>query len=568
MEPDLNDLLLAWNGAEMDANRKTALLSKLREDAVFRRAFVEELRMLGMLKATQSAEPRWLRLEDELGSKPAEPWDEEAFSTSIMSELSRTEPAGFLKANRWLIAAAVLVFAGVAAFWGLRLGGDRPAAVAGLDKTRDAGGFAIVSHLEGTATAEPRGRAVHEGDVVSAGRFRMPAGAATLRFFDGAVVFVEGEADLDLLALDRVLCYRGRLRVRMEEGASGFTVTSPGMAVVDLGTEFALNVTGDGAAALHVFDGKVEASVLNREGYTLRSELVQKDESASIQPGSGRIARTDQPADAFASAPTAPTPVLRLDRGYAVAVLASKPWGYWRFESLENGLTPNEIPGGLSLRAVGALRLSAEPGGNNTMEFSRDRGPEEGDRKEGQYLLMDGLWQQPAKPGYAVELWMMSAAIRESALVSLIDGSREGAPEEHYFLLQLMDQSQRWLHPNGSVRFLQRSPPGLGGGVNAFAQRAYLPGVWQHVVAQNSGDRMELYLNGRLVGHAPVDPDQAPGLYHLLVGRLKQSVRGGGDATRPFVGRMDELAFYEHTLSPADIASHYTLGNPPAPLQK
>ena len=134
----------------------------------------------------------------------------------------------------------------------------------------------------------------------------------------------------------------------------------------------------------------------------------------------------------------------------------------------------------------------------------------------------------------------------------------------HIFFCQLMDQSQRWVHPNGSVRFLHRSPAGTGGGVNAFAQRAYIPGVWQHVVAQNTGDRMELYMDGRLVGSAQVDPDQAPGLYQMLIGRLKQSGQGNNSATRPFIGSMDEIAFYEHTLSPRRKSPAITLLRKPS----
>ena len=47
------------------------------------------------------------------------------------------------------------------------------------------------------------------------------------------------------------------------------------------------------APRLRVFDGQVEASVLNHEGYTLRSELLQKNEiPPRSEPKTGRIART------------------------------------------------------------------------------------------------------------------------------------------------------------------------------------------------------------------------------------------------------------------------------------
>ena len=67
MEPDLADLMAAWLGRETEPARREELLARLRADEAFRRAFVDEIRMLGMLKTVQSPESRWLRLEDELG---------------------------------------------------------------------------------------------------------------------------------------------------------------------------------------------------------------------------------------------------------------------------------------------------------------------------------------------------------------------------------------------------------------------------------------------------------------------------------------------------------------------
>src|SRR4051812_50163947 len=73
MEPDLRDLLSSWLGGELEAARCDELLARLRRDEAFRLAFVDEIRMLGMLKAVQSAQPPWLRLEDQLGWSAPQP---------------------------------------------------------------------------------------------------------------------------------------------------------------------------------------------------------------------------------------------------------------------------------------------------------------------------------------------------------------------------------------------------------------------------------------------------------------------------------------------------------------
>src|SRR5262249_33214069 len=68
MDTDLEELLAAWLGdQDPGEERRAALLARLRQNGEFRRAFLEEIRLLGVLRVVQSAEPRWLRLEDEWG---------------------------------------------------------------------------------------------------------------------------------------------------------------------------------------------------------------------------------------------------------------------------------------------------------------------------------------------------------------------------------------------------------------------------------------------------------------------------------------------------------------------
>lgn len=64
-------------------------------------------------------------------------------------------------------------------------------------------------------------------------------------------------------------------------------------------------------------------------------------------------------------------PALALDPAYADEVRKLRPWGYWRFETKADRLTPNEMPGRPPLRAngrttacrllVGRLKTDREP---------------------------------------------------------------------------------------------------------------------------------------------------------------------------------------------------------------
>src|SRR5262249_14491605 len=144
---------------------------------------------------------------------------------------------------------------------------------------------------------------------------------------------------------------------------------------------------------------------------------------------------------------------------------------------------------------------------------------------------------------------------------SLID-REPGRDEHHVSLLELTARSQRSLFEPCAVRFLDRWPPGLSGGVNVFSRRSFIPALWHHVVGQKVGERLELYIDGRLVGSSPAAPNPpAPAVLTtpcwLLVGRLKQrTLPPQTGEIRPFEGRIDELAIYERSLTVEEIRRH------------
>src|SRR5262249_57126166 len=90
MDQDLQHLLAFWLG-DHDPGEVggEAVRARLDGDAAFRRAFVEEVRLLGMLRAVQSSEPRWLRLQDEVGWSAREGTDVEALAQRVVREGQR-----------------------------------------------------------------------------------------------------------------------------------------------------------------------------------------------------------------------------------------------------------------------------------------------------------------------------------------------------------------------------------------------------------------------------------------------------------------------------------------------
>jgi hypothetical protein len=512
-----------------------------------------------MLKAVQSSEPRWLRLEDESGwsARPRE--DIEALAERVVREGERRR-----RARRWRrrsLAAAAAVLLAVGLYLALRPGPApdvRPESAA-------AGGVEIATAIlfDGVKWEADGGEPLREGAVVTPSRLRLRQGRLTLAFFSGASLTVEGPADLELLAAGRVYCHYGRLRARVPRGAEGFTVLAPGYEVLDLGTEFGLNLEPGGKSRVMVFEGEAAISVLGKDGRSVCGALLNGvRRSVEVDPDAGRIQEVPPQPEAFIPlGQFVPTP-LELDAGYAAAIMAAKPWGYWRFESLEDGLVPNEVAGRPALMALGGVALERSPGGNRSARFHEN--------DHTQAFLMDGEWTPPRADGYAIEVWVQAdlpspSAFGQTALVGLIARDDKRA-SNHVAYLELAARGRRFMHEPCAVRFLDRWPAAMTGGTDVFSRRTVVPSLWHHVVGQKSGDTLELYVDGECVGTSPAKPDEqgpagtAATPCYLLVGRLKKwSLPPDVSEIRAFEGRLDELAVYDHPLTPEVIRRHARL---------
>jgi hypothetical protein len=462
-----------------------------------------------------------------------------------------------------LLAVAAVLFVATVLYLGR--GSDPPAAPRHESPPAPRVEIATVVRLDGVQwEAEPGILPPRQGDVVTPGRLRFTAGRLTLGFFSGVTLTVEGPADLELLAADRVYCQHGRLRARVPRGAEGFTLLMPGYEVLDLGTEFALNLEPGGKSQMMVFQGEAAVSVLGKDGNSVRGALLGRHRAVEIDPDTGRIRDLLPQPEAFVQlAQFVPAP-LDLAPDYAAEILAARPWGYWRFESLQNGRVPNQVAGRPALKAVGGIQLEQSARGNHWARFRGD--------DPTQAFLMDGTWAPPRASGYAIELWVQAdlpspSAFGQTALVGLI-GTDDKKVEKHLAYLELTARGRRSPHEPCAVRFLDRWPIGVTGGADVFSRRSVVPSLWHHIVGQKSGDTVQLYVDGERVGSTPVKPSakEAGNLTtacRLLVGRLKRrSHPPWTSEIRAFEGRLDELAVYDRPLTAQEIRRHALLRRP------
>ena len=557
MEQDLIELISACKGEQMAQERRDELLERLRKDDAFQQAFVDEIRMLGMLKAVQSMEPRWLRIQDILGwvsdSRAQDTEREDDFVRSLRIIVPHRSSAP------WKVRAAVAaaVFLAMCVATALLRTKGRPtlpiplatkpyASVDALD------GLAMIVKLDEVRWESDDAPHPAIGDILPPGRFHFRSGRVSLSLLSGVTIAVEGPADLDLVSIDRIFCRHGKLRARVPKGAEGLVISSPSSAVMDLGTEFGINIEDGGKSRVKVFEGKAEAVMRTGSDHETIVQYVRENDAFDLDPQNGRF-QSVLGAGGFVAAVDLPAPSLILDPSYPVTVMASGPSSYWRFESLKAGSTPNEVPGQPVLLATGPISLSGKAAENQVVVFKSG--------EDCQYLAMDGLWGPAPDPGYAVELWFLPDAIDHSALVSM------AAPPDtnyHRFFLELGSRNHHTLHRPAAVRFLDRWPAGREGGRNIYSTPHYVPGRWHHLVGQMNRGRMELYLDEVPTYSIPADPARVIVACQVLIGRLSTVKDKDHELhrliySRPFVGRLDEVALYNRPLSIEEIRQHYRL---------
>lgn len=116
---------------------------------------------------------------------------------------------------------------------------------------------ASVAVLTRGVNLEWESAAIAPGTPLSPGWLKLKSGIAQIEFYQGARVVMEGPAELRIVSSGEAVCNRGKLSAHVPPQAKGFRIQTPKGSIVDLGTEFGLEVSGDDAE-VHVFKGEVE----------------------------------------------------------------------------------------------------------------------------------------------------------------------------------------------------------------------------------------------------------------------------------------------------------------------
>ena len=216
--------------------------------------------------------------------------DREGFVGSLKERLrGKPSPRRTPWAGYGLIAAATLVFS-----WVIHLLISTPP----LPALPSSGPVATLVQSD-KALWEPEGD-LFAGRRLSPGPLRLSRGSAVLLFDSGAIVALHGPADFEIESRGSARLRHGRITVRADQDAIGFTVHTPAGEAVDLGTEFAVAVELSGATEIHVQQGEV---AWGRKPGHPPSHVLKSGQAMRFDPPNGAedrsIAFSAQPLDDF-----------------------------------------------------------------------------------------------------------------------------------------------------------------------------------------------------------------------------------------------------------------------------
>jgi len=311
--------LESYLAGELDENGRRQVEHALRHDSDLRASFTAQAQMEAALKVLigPSAEKGVASFNEgvlaRLRTEGA--GDNRGFAKSVLTEI--VEEREGLRPLRWplllktgLISAAASI--GLLLLLQTIIFEDSSSGFAFTREPLTPVGFAArIERSEDVHWAGTTVNRIREDGWLSTGLLQLESGTLLIAFNSGATALVEGPAELSIESGNRMFLKSGRLTAEVPPPASGFTVNTPRLNAVDIGTRFGVTVESNGDSELHVMEGEVEVSrtsgnsvaTLVREGIALRADGRTRNELKPI-PYSGdhfklQLGETSEPQPAL-----------------------------------------------------------------------------------------------------------------------------------------------------------------------------------------------------------------------------------------------------------------------------
>jgi hypothetical protein len=375
------------------------------------------------------------------------------------------------------------------------------------------------------------------GTPLSPGWLKLKSGIAQIEFYQGARVLIEGPAELQLVSSGEATCTRGKLSAQVPPQAKGFRINTPKGTIVDLGTEFGLDVSAANEE-VHVFNGEVE---LHQPTATMKS--LKEGQAMAI---AGNTAVLTANASSFAS-------LNEIDARSAMSQ---------RFQ-FEKWLASSS-----NLNTDAGLRLRFDFQDDEGSRSLRNHAMNGGQIEDGS--IVGASWTTGRWPGKrALEFRNVSDRVRlnipgETKTLTMAVWVRVNGLDRTFNSLFMSEGwGERKVHwqitRDGKVRL------GIAGSAGAHHADHDTPvfftperfGRWTHlaVVFDPATQEVRHYANGELLTRSSLKATQALKIGIAELGNWNDGRKSGGVAIRHLSGAMDEFALWNRALSDAEIAA-------------
>lgn len=389
------------------------------------------------------------------------------------------------------------------------------------------------------------------GSILSPGELSLERGLAEIEFYSGARVIVEGPANLEVVSANQAVCRSGKVRAFVPPQARGFSIVAPQFELVDLGTEFGLQVAADGQSNVQVFDGEVELYPPDGKREQQRVQRLLGG-SGMVWDANGKASAGETDAGAYPSFEDVRTRSTSAEqkrfanwRRWSEQVKQdSRVLAHYDFEGDGTDLF-DRGPHAFDGTIVGCGWASGRWSNKRALEFRRP-----GDRV------------RVNVPGDFESLTMM-AWIRVDAL-----------PNRRQSLL-LTDRYEighvHWqLGRRGELRLGTRvadDADGSNGGSGYGSKPMFGPrrvGTWSFVCSVYDGQAGEVrhYLDGKERSVHPIVAEQKLKIGLGDIGNWSVPVSGRDSPIRNFSGRIDELTIWSAALPADEIQKTFRNGKP------
>lgn len=382
------------------------------------------------------------------------------------------------------------------------------------------------------------GEAAAGNRTFGAGSIPLDRGIAHLAFRNGAQIVLEGNCGFDIIDESTVVLSHGRMWAHCPKEARGFRIQLPdGREIIDLGTEFGVEVSTGGEADIHVFDGLVDVDDphTGKKTLTAGNSLHWSDHSTPATLGTAD-------ANKFVSANALVQK--RLQAYHATILARSDLLLYYDFAENGNGSTPNRVPTpatGSHGRILGGTPVAGRIQDTDALLFEHP-----GDAVAFELARPDSV------TGLTIALWVKVDRF-DTPLSTLVNSNGWDLGAIHF-------QASR----DGNLR------SGISGGT-AFESPSgsVRPGQWQFLAVtwDIKARRATLYADGAILPSTRIpnsterfslDPQFGP----AQVGSWGDPSRGGDQNLRDLKGRIDEVMIFDHALSEREIAALHRAGSP------